>query len=185
MDQVNFDRLRDMVVHIQQNSAPVPIAQPYVEYWYGAAFEVIGVRCVASMKEARKVVNLTPTVPIPGVKPWVRGLANIGGRILSIADFAAFLSNGEAVSSGKQALVVSGWGIHAGLVIDASFGGVKFPADSLRQDLPVAEQLQPYVSGVFPSDEGDYAVFDIERLLSDPDFMKAGVDMNTRVGERQ
>ena len=185
MDQVNFDCLRDMVGLIERNAAVVPPAQPYVEYWYGAAFEVLGVRCVASMKEARKVVSLTPTVSIPGVKQWVRGLANIGGRILSIADFTAFVSKGEVTSTGKQALVVSGWGIHAGLVIDASFGGVKFPVESLRHDLPVAKQLQPYVSGVFPSEEGDYAVFDIDRLLSDADFMKAGVEMNTRVGERQ
>jgi chemotaxis signal transduction protein len=35
--------------------------------------------------------------------------------------------------------------------------------------------LQPFVRGVFPSDEGDYAVFDIEKLLSDADFMEAGV----------
>jgi twitching motility protein PilI len=185
MDQVNFDHLRGMAALIEQNAAPVPLAQQYVEYWYGAAFEVLGVRCVASMKEARKVVNLTATVPIPGVKQWVRGLANIGGRILSIVDFTAFLSKGEAVSSGKQALVISGWGIHAGLMIEASYGGVKFPIESLRHDLSVDEQLQPYVRGVFPSDEGDYAVFDIETLLSDPDFMKAGVVMNTRAGERQ
>ncbi|MCZ6831695.1 MAG: CheW domain-containing protein, partial [Gammaproteobacteria bacterium] len=167
MDQANFDSLRDMAQLIEQNAAPLPLAQKYVEYWYGAAFEVLGVRCVASMKEARKVVNLTPTIPIPGVKQWVRGLANIGGRVLAIADFSAFLSAGATASTGKQALVISGRGIHAGLVIDASFGGVRFPIDDLRQGLPVAEQLQPYVSGVFPSDDGDYAVFDIDRLLSD------------------
>ena len=57
--------------------------------------------------------------------------------------------------------------------------------DSLREDLPVAEQLQPYVSGVFPSDDGDYAVFDIERLLSDADFMQAGIVTSTRAGEWQ
>ncbi len=185
MDQANFDCLRDMATLIEQNAAPVPRAQPYVEYWYGAAFEVLGVRCVASMKEARKVVNLTPTISIPGVKQWVRGLANIGGRILSIVDFTAFLSKGATASTGKQALVISGRGIHAGLVIDASFGGVRFPVDSLREDLPVAEQLQPYVSGVFPSDDGDYAVFDIERLLSDADFMQAGIVTSTRAGEWQ
>jgi twitching motility protein PilI len=185
MDQVNFDRLQEMSALVERSSAPVPLAQKYVEYWYGAAFEVLGVRCVASMKEARKVINLTPTIPIPGVKQWVRGLANIGGRILAIADFSAFLSQGETSSTGKQALVISGRGINAGLVIDASFGGVRFPADELRMDIPVTEELQPYVSGVFPSEDGDYAVFNIDKLLSDAEFMRAGVVMNTRAGERQ
>lgn len=178
MDQASFDSLSFMAELIEQNSAPVPMAQEYVEYWHGAAFEVLGTRCVASMKEARKVVDLTPTIHIPGVKDWVRGLANIGGRVLSIVDLSAFLSKGGTSSAGKQALVISGRGIHTGLIIDASFGGVKFPADELRDDLPVAAALQPYVSGVFSSEENrDYAVFSIERLLSDADFMQAGVVM--------
>ena len=177
MDQTSFQCLKDMANVVEQNAAPVPPAQPYVEYWYGAAFEVLGTRCVVSMKEVRKVVDLTPAIPIPGVKAWVRGLANIGGRVLSIADLSAFLSGSASASTGKQALVISGRGIHAGLVIDASFGGVRFPADQLRKDLPVAGPLQPYVSGVFPSDDGDYAVFNIEQLLSDADFAQAGVVM--------
>ena len=47
--------------------------------------------------------------------------------------------------------------------------------DELREDIPVADQLKPFVRGVFPSDDGDYAVFNIEQLLSDADFMEAGV----------
>ena len=178
MDRENFDALASMAASIEANGAPVPLAHSYVEYWHGAAFEVLGVRCVASMKEARKVVDLTPTIPVPGVKQWVRGLANIGGRVLSIADLSAFLSSGERGSAGKQALVISGRGIHTGLVIDASFGGVRFPAAELRHDREVPAQLSPYVTGVFSADEGDYAVFSIERLLQDADFAEAGIAMN-------
>lgn len=173
MDKSSFKCLVDMAAVIESEAAPVPLAQEYVEYWYGAAFEILGVRCVASLREARKVVDLTPTIPIPGVKQWVRGLANIGGRVLSIADLSSFLSKGARTSNGKQALVVSGRGIQSGLVIDASFGGVRFPADDLRKDIPVAEQLKPYIRGVFSSDDGDYAVFNIDKLLSDADFMEA------------
>jgi twitching motility protein PilI len=175
MGKSSFKCLEDMAAVIESKAAPVPLAQEYIEYWYGAAFEILGTRCVASMRDARKVVNLTPTIPIPGVKQWVRGLANIGGRILSIVDLSAFLSKGAHTSNGKQALVISGRGIQSGLVIDASFGGVRFPVDDLRGDIPVAEQLESYVRGVFPSDDGDYAVFNVEKLLSDADFKEAGV----------
>ncbi len=54
MDQVNFSRLSDMTQHIEQYSAPVPLANRYIEYWYGAAFEVLGVRCAVSLEEIRK-----------------------------------------------------------------------------------------------------------------------------------
>ena len=178
MDQVNFSRLSDMTQHIEQHSAPVPLANRYIEYWYGAAFEVLGVRCAVSLEEIRKIVDVTPTVPIPGVKRWVRGLANIGGRLLSITDFSAFLSGGEQTSNGKQAFIVSGRGINTGLLIDANFGGVRFPKNELRTDVEVVEQLRPYISGVYSAEDGEYAVFSIERLLNDTDFSQAGVAIN-------
>jgi twitching motility protein PilI len=177
MDRQSFDCLRDISEHIQRRSAPVPLAHEYVEYWHGAAFEVLGARCVASMKEARKVVDLTPTIKIPGVKSWVRGLANIGGRVLAIADLSAFLSQGKVTSNGKQALVISGRGINAGVVIDASFGGVRFPINDLRDEQGDVDALRPFISGVFSSESGDYSVFNIDRLLNHPDFMEAGVQI--------
>jgi len=176
MDRRSFDCLSEQAGLVQRRSAPVPLAHEYIEYWHGAAFEVLGTRCVASMKEARKVVHLTPTITIPGVKPWVRGLANIGGRVLAIADLSAFLSQGKVTSNGKQALVISGRGIHSGIIIDASFGGVRFPINDLRDEQGDVDALKPYISGVFSSENGDYAVFNIDRLLNDPDFMEAGVE---------
>lgn len=177
MDRRLFDSLAGMADTVRQRSAPVPLANEYVEYWHGAAFEVLGTRCVASMKEARKVVDLTPTISIPGVKPWVRGLANIGGRVLAISDLSSFLSSGKSASNGKQALVISGRGIHAGIVIDASFGGVRFPVNHLRDERGDVEELKPFITGVFSSENGDYAVFSIDQLLNHPDFMEAGVPM--------
>jgi twitching motility protein PilI len=177
MDRRSFDCLRDFTELVERRSAPAPLANEYIEYWHGAAFEVLGTRCVASMQDARKVIDLTPTIPIPGVKSWVRGLANIGGRVLAIADLSAFLSQGKITSNGKQALVVSGRGINAGMVIDASFGGMRFPINDLRDEQGDVAALKPYISGVFSSESGDYAVFNIDRLLKDSDFMEAGVQM--------
>ena len=119
--------------------------------------------------------RLTPTISIPGVKPWVRGLANIGGRVLAISDLSSFLSGGKSTSNGKQALVISGRGIHSGIVIDASLGGVRFQLNHLRDERGDVEELKPFITGVFSSENGDYAVFSVDQLLNHPDFTEAGV----------
>lgn len=175
MDRIIFNCLKGMAQLVQANSAPLPASENIKNYWHGAAFEVLGTRCVVSADETRMIVDLAPEIPIPGVKQWVRGLANIGGRVVSIADLSSFLSGGQKRSTGKQALIVNGRGIHTGLVIDASFGGVRFDSEDLRNDRPVPEELKRFVSGVFPSKDGDCALFDITRLLTDADFMEAGV----------
>ena len=177
MERRIFDNLKQMSDRIRERAAPVPLANEYVEYWHGAAFEVLGTRCVASLKEVRKVVDLTPMISIPGTKPWVRGLANIGGRVLAISDLSAFLSGARSTSNGKQALVISGRGINAGVVIDASYGGVRFPVSHLRDERGDVEELKPFITGVFSSENGDYAVFSIDQLLNHTDFMEAGVQM--------
>ena len=105
------------------------------------------------------------------------GLRQRRADLLAIADLSAFLSQGKITSNGKQALVISGRGINTGMVIDASFGGVRFPINDLRDEQGDVAALQPYISGVFSSEDGDYAVFNIDRLLKDPDFMEAGVPM--------
>lgn len=175
MEHNAFESLRTLAHWVDVRAVDVPSGAPDVEYWHGAAFEVMGTRCVTSTEETRMIVDLAPAVSIPGVKHWVRGLANIGGRVLSISDLSAFLSRGQTSSDGKQALVINGRGIHTGLVIDASFGGVQFDVNKMRTDIPVAPELEPYVTGVFPADDGDYAVFDINLLLTDADFVQAGV----------
>ncbi len=175
MQTEDFERLLTLRDAVRDRGAPVPVAEKYVEYWHGAAFRVLDTVCVASMREARKIVDLTPTIPVPGVQHWVRGIANIGGRVLSIADLGSFLSSGVRGSRGKQALVISGRGIQAGLVLDESLGGVRFSAEQLRTDIPVEEHLAPFADGVFRSETGDFVLFSIDKLLNDSRFSHAAV----------
>ncbi len=37
----------------------------------------------------------------------------------------------------------------------------------------VSKELQPYISGVFTTEDGDYALFDTSRLLTDAAFTEA------------
>lgn len=170
-----FNALKDMARLIADKSAPVPAGEEIQQNWHGAAFELLGTRCVVSADETRMIVDLTPSIAIPGVKHWVQGLANIGGRVIAISDLTSFLSGGDRTSSGKQALIINGRGIHTGLVIEKSFGGVRLSTEELHTDKPVAEELRPFVKGVFVTKDGDYALFDTTRLLTDSDFTEASV----------
>ena len=175
MENRAFNLLRIMARLVADKATPAPAPQEVAQNWHGAAFEVLGTRCVISAEETRLIANLPATLPIPGVKQWVRGLANINGRVIAIADLSAFLSGGDRIANGKHALVISGRGINTGLAVDASYGGVRLSTEELRTDIPVADELRPYVSGVFSTSNGDYALFDTTRLLTDAEFSEASV----------
>lgn len=168
-----FDCLQRLDQLITERGAPSPTVTQVTKDWVGAAFTVLGTRCVISADETRMIADLGSTIPLPGVKHWVKGIANIGGRVVAISDLSAFLSGGKRSSSGSQALIVSGRGIHTGLMIEQSFGGVRLSTQELDTNRSVAEELQPYVQGVFATEDGDYALFDVSRLLTDAEFTQA------------
>ena len=175
MESKVFNTLRAMAQLVTAKAAQVPAPQGVAQNWHGAAFQVLGTRCVVSAEEIRLIADLPATIPIPGVKQWVKGLANINGRVIAIADLSAFLSGGDHSANGKHALVISGRGINTGIAVEASYGGVRLSTEELHTDVPVADELRPYVSGVFSTKDGDYALFDTTRLLTDTDFVEASV----------
>lgn len=175
MENKAFNVLRVMAQLVATRATAVPAPQEVAQNWHGAAFEVMGTRCVISAEETRLIADLPATIPIPGVKHWVKGLANINGRVIAITDLSSFLSGGDRNANGKHALVISGRGINTGLAIDASYGGVRLSTEELRTDIPVADELRPYVSGVFSTKDGEYALFDTTRLLTDAEFVEASV----------
>lgn len=172
-----FDYLCRISDLVRERGAPVPQLQELEKDWHGAAFDLLGTRCVISADETRMIVDLGETIPLPGVKPWVRGIANIGGRVVAITDLTSFLSGGKKSSTGRQALIINGRGIHTGLMIEQSYGGVRLSTEQLNSNSEVSESLQPFVSGVFSTTEGDYALLDTTRLLTDADFTEASVIM--------
>ena len=168
-----FNCLKEMALLVQEQAAPVPASEELQLNWHGAAFDLMGTRCVVSADDTRMIVDLGDTIPLPGVKHWVKGLANVGGRVIAISDLTSFVSGGTSTSQGTQALIITGRGIHAGLMIEQSYGGVRLSTEELHADRPVAEELRPYVSGVFTTSDGDYALLDTKKLLTDADFTQA------------
>jgi twitching motility protein PilI len=168
-----FNYLKSLTQLIAERGAASPTVAQVTKDWVGAAFTVLGTRCVISADETRMIADLGSTIPLPGVKHWVKGIANIGGRVVAISDLSAFLSGGKRTSSGNQALIVNGRGIHTGLMIEQSFGGVRLSTQELDTSKSVPDELQPYVQGVFTTEDGDYALFDTSRLLTDAEFIEA------------
>ncbi len=118
MSKNAFEYLSGLAQVIAERGAASPTVSEITKDWTGAAFTVLGTRCVISADETCMIADLDDTIPLPGVKPWVKGLANVGGRVVAISDLTAFLSGGSRFSNGSQALIINGRGIHTGLLIE-------------------------------------------------------------------
>lgn len=108
--QTPFQLLVDIDQRCRRLAAGLPAQQEAVQSWSGIGFRMGGRFFVAPMGEVGEVLHEPRYTQLPGVKTWVKGVANVRGRLLPIMDLCGFLGT-ELSSLRKQrrVLVVDTW----------------------------------------------------------------------------
>ncbi len=97
--------------------------QNEAQRWSGIAFEMRGQYFVAPLWEVSEVIYPPKYTPVPNTQSWVKGLANIRGRLLSVSDLAHFISGQRSsFSSTQKVLCISHHDQYVGLVVDQVLG---------------------------------------------------------------
>lgn len=146
-----YQRLLELDQLSRRYSAGLPAQQEVVQTWSGIGFRMGSRVFVSPMGEVSEVLHEPRQTPLPGVKPWVRGVANVRGRLLPIMDLCGFLG-GELTAPRKQrrVLVVDHGDVFAGLIVDEVFGMQHFSVDDFSEQFPLLEAaIQPFIYGVF------------------------------------
>lgn len=140
--------------------------------WSGVGFSVDGHRCVAPMGEIVEVLTEPVATRLPGVKAWIKGVANVRGRLLPLLDLNAFLERGAVHQrANRRVLVVERGDIYIGLIVDEVFGMQHFQLDAFSQDRDGFPQaLQAYIDGHYQQGEKRWALFRPPYLIEDNDF---------------
>lgn len=151
----------------------LPAQVDITPHWSGIGFELLGQRFVAPMGEVSEMLETPVYARMPGVKSWVRGVANVRGRLLPIYDLAAFF--GECLlGSRKQrrVLVLETESVYSGLIVDQVFGMQHFPVDTFNQEaLNAPEAVRPFVMGSYKNLGQEWVVFSPRLLEQDSNFM--------------
>ncbi len=73
--------------------------------WVGIGFRLGAERFVTSRADVREVLPIPEQVTrVPGAKPWLRGIANLRGQLLTVVDLKSFLGRRQRrLRSGRPA----------------------------------------------------------------------------------
>jgi twitching motility protein PilI len=145
--------------------------------WVGLGFRLGAERFVTSRADVREVLPLPDQITrVPGAKPWLRGIANLRGQLLTVVDLKSFLGAG-APSSDRQArvLVVASRDVPTGLIVDEVLGFRRFGAADYRPDAsPGVIRCEHYLEGSYRRGAEMWPRFSLLKLLEDPLFLTAG-----------
>jgi twitching motility protein PilI len=143
------------------------------EAWHGIGFRLGEVNFVAPLGQVREIL-VSPTISrVPGAKEWVAGIANVRGTLLPVLDLKGFLRHETGTRSRPRTLVVEHGSISAALLVD-EVTGLKHFFDEDRSDaLPdLPTNILGYLAGGFVQGGQLWAIFDMHRLVLDPEFMQ-------------
>lgn len=170
--QTPFQLLMALDQRCRALAAGLPSQQQTVQTWSGIGFRMGDRYFVAPMGEVSEVLHEPRQTLLPGVKSWVKGVANVRGRLLPVMDLCGFLG-GElsALRKQRRVLVVEHNEVFAGLTVDEVFGMQHFAVDGFSDRLPELDaRLLPFIHGVFGR-ERDWLVFSPFLLARHADFL--------------
>ncbi|MHC8336292.1 chemotaxis protein CheW [Pseudomonas sp. LB3P25] len=157
-------------------AADLPSQPTRQDSWSGIGFRLGEHWYVAPMGEVSEVLHEPRCTQLPGVRPWVKGVANLRGRLLPIIDLCGFFSGNEpghelsAARKQRRVLVVEHNDVFAGLMVDEVFGLQHFAQDSLEPVDSLSGAIAPFIQGQFQREQ-TWQVFSPFALAQSQSFM--------------
>jgi purine-binding chemotaxis protein CheW len=129
-------------------------------------FLVSNVECALPADAVQGIERITEITPIPNTAPWVLGVVQVWGAIVSVVDLRAFFGlTPEPLSARNRLLVLTLKDMTIGFLVD--FVTEMRPTGNTVavNDPNIPPWLQPYAEGSFHLDDRSVVLLDPERLL--------------------
>lgn len=123
--------------------------------------------------EVQEVFHLTEITPLPSVPPFVLGVTNVRGRILSVIDIRRLLDFGDTgLTNLNQAIILHSEGMELAVLADAVVGVYASDENKWQTTMPtLIGKREEYLKGVTAE---RVVVLDAEKLLRSEDMLVGG-----------
>ena len=165
------NRSRDAAMSLPQKSEAAP-------RWRGLGFMVLGENFVAPMGQITEMLEVPAYTHLPGVQPWVMGLANVRGRLLPLFDLAMYFGGhlGQQRRN-RRVLILETETLFCGLVVERALGMQHFEIaqrSATRSALP--ESMLAHLAGAYTdANGGTWNIIDFQSLANDARFINASL----------
>ncbi len=146
--------------------------------WSGVIFKLGEARLTCNVDLIHEILPYPQATPVPGAKPWILGLANVRGSLLTVIDLAWYLTGERSPITARTRLLTAMLGkAPLGLMIDEVFGQRHFNDDESRDsDLPAGSPLGNIVSREHRVGNEAWHELDLGRLFNSGEFQNGAAD---------
>jgi twitching motility protein PilI len=146
--------------------------------WSGVVFGLGEERLACPIDRIGEILPCPPSTPVPGAKPWIIGLANVRGELLTVVDLAWYLSGVRSpVTNSSRLLATSLNKAPIGLLIDEVFGQRHFlDSDAKPAELEDDSAIRGLVSKRHDMGSERWYELDLDRLFTTPEFLNGAAE---------
>ena len=169
-----FDLLREMHSDTFRNAAPMPTKSEDQAEWQGLGFQIGGVRLVSPLGEISEIMQVPRYTTLPGVKPWLLGVANVRGRLIPIVDMHQYLEVPSALPRKDwRVLIVEEGDLVCGLLVEQSLGMQHFLEEGFEDVAPAGiDNLRGSLRGAYRHSGRIFYVVSLSSLVGDKKFLE-------------
>ncbi|MDD5765408.1 MAG: chemotaxis protein CheW [Candidatus Marinimicrobia bacterium] len=155
--------LKERAKALASEPAPKKVAADYIEI---VEFILSDEKYGIESAFIREVCPLKDFTPLPGTPPFILGIINFRGQILSVTDLKKFFDLPEkGISDLNRLIIVYNDKMEFGILADAVIGVKKIALDEIQSTLPIFSDMRvQYLKGVTTE---RLIILDIDKILSD------------------
>jgi twitching motility protein PilI len=174
----SFDKLLDYEQRASHFEPGIGKGESRHGEFAGVIFHIGDDRLTCSIERVHEFLPLPGFTRVPGAKPWILGLANIRGDLVTIIDLAWFLTGERSdVTVRSRLLIATLRGRPVGLLVDEVFGQRNFlEAEATSRRLPKQSPLYPFVRRQFRSGQESWQELDLHALFNTAEFLNGAAD---------
>jgi twitching motility protein PilI len=168
--------LQELELRCRNNAPGLPQQEEAEAEWGGIGFSLGELKLLAPLGEVTEILSFPTLSRVPGVKPWLLGVANIRGNLLPVMDLAGYLSGTNTVLNKKSRVLVMNYqGVYSGLLVDDVMGLRRFEEEDLTTELPQAMSslYAPYLDRAYHKGQEHWVVMSMHKLADNPAFLQA------------
>ena len=169
-----FKLLQVLDTRCRKNSTGLPVNKSIVDEWTGIGFKISGIPLLTKTDEVTEILPPPETIRVPGVKHWVKGLANVRGSLMPIIDMNSYLFGRDTeLHKHCRVLIINRMGLVAGLLVDEVYGLRRFKPDECRDEIDSdAGPVRDYITGIFIDRLQRWNVFSVDKLVHTEHFVR-------------
>jgi twitching motility protein PilI len=140
--------------------------------WSGVGFRLAEMQLVTPLDQVLEVLPAPVMTPVPGVRSWVKGVANIRGNLYTIVDLAEYFGKPPVFHDDKARIMILNIpGLNTAVVVNEVLGLRHFDEELERQDLSgIDDPVLVHLTGAFLHDNKLWGVFDMKSLADSMTF---------------